>query len=145
MSAVAFPQYQSAVDKSKYNGLMNLVDAVAREQELYYLANGSYNSGKEIAEDVLPADFTVLNSTCYTNRKKTPFVNICVGNNFVYGEPWGGGNVQYMRYYANSPFTPGARVCRVYLSASDFPRWKKLCSSLGTSIGGAVWETWNLF
>lgn len=145
LSAVAFPKYQLAVDKSKYNTLMHLVDAVAREQELYYLANGSYSDEKEIAENILPSDFTIYNSYCYANWKQTPPVNICIGPTNVYGEPFGGGKVQYIRYYENAPSASGSRVCRVYLAAPDADRWKKLCSSLGRTRGGAIWETWDLF
>ena len=42
LAAVAVPQYQLAVDKSKFASNMPLLDAVESAQEAYYLANGQY-------------------------------------------------------------------------------------------------------
>ena len=41
--AVAVPQYQVAVAKSRYAKLKHLVKALANAQEVYYLANGQYS------------------------------------------------------------------------------------------------------
>ena len=42
LAAVALPQYQKAVYKSRYASLKNLTKAIADAQEAYYLANGAY-------------------------------------------------------------------------------------------------------
>lgn len=42
LAAVAVPQYQLAVAKSRYATMKPLVDSIANAQELYYLANGEY-------------------------------------------------------------------------------------------------------
>jgi prepilin-type N-terminal cleavage/methylation domain-containing protein len=42
LAAVAVPQYQVAVEKSRYATLKNLARTVAQAQEVYYLANGQY-------------------------------------------------------------------------------------------------------
>ncbi len=42
LAAVAVPQYQKAVYKSRYATLKNLVKSIAIAQEVYYLANGQY-------------------------------------------------------------------------------------------------------
>ena len=42
LAAVAVPQYQKAVTKSRYATLKNLVKSIAEAQEVYYLAHGSY-------------------------------------------------------------------------------------------------------
>ena len=44
LAAVALPQYQVAVTKSRYSTLKNLVHTIANAQEVYYLANGHYAS-----------------------------------------------------------------------------------------------------
>ena len=41
LAAVALPQYQKAVMKSRYATLKNLVKSIAIAQQLYYLANGT--------------------------------------------------------------------------------------------------------
>ncbi len=44
LAAVAMPQYQKAVMKSRYATLKNLTKSVADAQEVYYLANGEYTT-----------------------------------------------------------------------------------------------------
>ncbi len=43
LAAVAVPQYQKAVWKSRYTEAKTLVHAIAKAQEVYYLANGKYS------------------------------------------------------------------------------------------------------
>ena len=42
LAAVALPQYQKAVEKSRYAMLKNLTQSMAMAQEIYYLTNGKY-------------------------------------------------------------------------------------------------------
>lgn len=42
LSAVAVPQYQKAVVKTKYSSMMPLLRSLKEAQERYYMANGSY-------------------------------------------------------------------------------------------------------
>ncbi len=42
LAAVAVPQYQVAVAKSRYATIKHLVQAIANAEEVYYLANGQY-------------------------------------------------------------------------------------------------------
>ncbi|MBO7237917.1 MAG: prepilin-type N-terminal cleavage/methylation domain-containing protein [Elusimicrobiaceae bacterium] len=42
LAAIALPQYQKAVMKSRYVQLKVLVHAIANAQEVYYMANGQY-------------------------------------------------------------------------------------------------------
>ena len=42
LAAIAVPQYQYAVLKSRYHTLMNMTKAVKDTQEVYYLQNGKY-------------------------------------------------------------------------------------------------------
>ena len=44
LAAVALPQYQSSLIKSRYSSLKQLVKAATDAQEAYYLANGEYAS-----------------------------------------------------------------------------------------------------
>ncbi len=57
LAAVAVPQYQKAVYKSRYATLKNLVKSIAAAQEVYYLANDSY------ATDLSALDVDLPNST----------------------------------------------------------------------------------
>lgn len=42
LAAVALPQYEAAVARSRYQQLITAGSALAKAQELYYMANGSY-------------------------------------------------------------------------------------------------------
>ncbi len=42
LSAVALPQYEKAVEKSRASEAMTLVAAIGRAEQLYYMANGEY-------------------------------------------------------------------------------------------------------
>ena len=44
LAAVALPQYNKAVIKTRYTNLKTLVRAVANAEETYYLANNSYTN-----------------------------------------------------------------------------------------------------
>jgi len=53
LAAVALPQYQKAVEKSKAAQALTLLKSLVQAQEAYYLANGSYaTSFDELAVDI---------------------------------------------------------------------------------------------
>ncbi len=42
LAAVAVPQYQFAVDKSRFAPYLTLADSIGKAEKVYYLANGNY-------------------------------------------------------------------------------------------------------
>ena len=54
LAAVALPQYQIAVGKSRYATLKLLVESIVQAQEVYYLANGQYAVNFEELDIELP-------------------------------------------------------------------------------------------
>ena len=54
LAAVAVPQYKIAVGRSKYAELKTHVDALAKAQRIYYLANGKYASSLHDLDIQLP-------------------------------------------------------------------------------------------
>ena len=53
LAAVALPQYQLAVDKTRYSELMHIVRNIKDIQEVYYLANGEYAKNcEELGVDI---------------------------------------------------------------------------------------------
>ncbi len=53
LAAVALPQYQKAVEKSKATQALTLLKSVAQAQEAYHMANGDYaDSFDELALDI---------------------------------------------------------------------------------------------
>ena len=61
LAAVAVPQYQLAVDKSKFASNMPLLDAVESAQEAYYLANGQYASTFDQLDIEIPKTMRIKN------------------------------------------------------------------------------------
>ena len=71
LAAVALPQYQKTVLKSRVAQVIPIVRAVAQAQEVYFLANGEYAT----SVDELGIDFTCPNGwTCIMGK------NIWAGN-----------------------------------------------------------------
>ncbi len=129
LAAVALPQYQKAVDKSRYSNLMAITKAIADANEVYYLANGSYATNfDELAID-LPA-------TSFTNA----------GENVAHFD-WGRCNLivqqevqcandttlsnEYIIHYNHGTKDPGTVFCTAHPN-SQGSRFDKICSSLGT-------------
>ncbi|MBR4355286.1 MAG: prepilin-type N-terminal cleavage/methylation domain-containing protein [Elusimicrobiaceae bacterium] len=69
LASIAVPQYQKAVDKSKYTQAMVLMDTIYKAQDVYFLANGQYTfHWDELGADVPPPVSTTLNSEAETYR-----------------------------------------------------------------------------
>ena len=63
LAAVAVPQYQKAVYKSRFATMKNLVKSVADAQEVFYLANGQYAATFEELDVTIPPVQDMDNST----------------------------------------------------------------------------------
>ncbi len=57
LAAVAVPQYQKAVMKSRYATLKHLVESIAQAQQIYYLANGKYAEKLDELDIDLPGGY----------------------------------------------------------------------------------------
>ncbi len=62
LAAVALPQYQKAVWKSRFVQAKTLASALAQAEERYYLANGTYTRNY----DELDTDLPAATSQCYS-------------------------------------------------------------------------------
>ena len=110
LAAVALPQYQKAVIKSRFIQLKVLAHAIANAQEVYYLANNDYATNFEDLDIQMPTP---------TNPNET-------GNVRTYA--WGSCNILhtsemdiecwntqdklgYSIYYNHSAAYPGRRMC----------------------------------
>ncbi len=128
LAAVALPQYQMAVLKSRFTQAKAVVNALAQAQEVYYLANGTYSHSYDDLDIDTPA-------------YKEETENISDGINRPHRIfSWGActlwqvdvvscrvGDVLYEKYYDHSA-KPGVTLCSVYntdLSSNE----NKLCKS----------------
>ena len=68
LAAVAVPQYQIAVDKSRVATMLPLLDAVVKAQTVYYLANGKIANKFEQLDIALPADAKITDDNSYRQK-----------------------------------------------------------------------------
>ena len=138
LSAVALPQYQTAVDKAHYSELMALVKNIKNEQEVYYMANGKYAADCETLSADVPAGATLF-------ADKTRFILpngglvICKHGNAASdgGErvagiisQANGANANSFEMILDRSVAP-AENWRVACWAADKERFHRVCRSLG--------------
>ena len=63
LAAIALPQYQYAIKKSRYQEAILLVERIYQAQKLYQMANGTYATDAEQLDMDIPPQFTVSGTT----------------------------------------------------------------------------------
>ncbi len=99
LAAVAVPQYQLAVKKARFIELMTIGTAIAKAQEVYYLANSSYASTiDDLDISIEPGEMQIFlssNNQAVTVRSADDLI-------------------QYTKYLEHaSPTYANRRLCRV--------------------------------
>ena len=117
LAAVALPQYQLAVAKSKYTKLKMYNDTIYHAVELYYLANGTYPTRLDELDVELPGTWIGTHFIVGNTQGKGPECLIWYDGN---GR---NGHVQCESYVHQ--FQDGrTRQCRTNINNS---LWRKLC------------------
>ena len=130
LSSVALPQYQVAVAKSRYIQLISSVEAMAKAQELYFLANGSYSFFFNELDFELPAHCSIRDNP-YGGEAVCPrySIDLFQGSNkniFGVNNPnWLGGELRYIRWLEHSD-KPSVRECGARTELA-----RRVCRSLG--------------
>ncbi|MDD6152968.1 MAG: prepilin-type N-terminal cleavage/methylation domain-containing protein [Elusimicrobia bacterium] len=141
LSAVALPQYQTAVLKSRLGAVMSNVKTMKNALELYYLANGSYPN-----DDISEVDFSIPGCT-------SPGAGHMQCGDTLYDYNGGGlfgssaaviGYIQnlrisYQMYLDHSSVTPGRIIC-VVKSAGDKVAVNVCRSMAKQEISSTSWE-----
>ncbi len=75
LAAIAVPQYQVAVGKSKFSTIKNMAKSIAEAEEIYYMANGQYTSNFTDLDITIPNDIRcglwAVAAACSTNINNT--------------------------------------------------------------------------
>ncbi|MBR2081990.1 MAG: prepilin-type N-terminal cleavage/methylation domain-containing protein [Elusimicrobiaceae bacterium] len=84
LAAVAVPQYEVAVWKSRLAPLKSIAQSITQAQEVYYLANGEYTKNMEDLDITLPPFISSQPVTGYT-RYQYPYGTIVLStaNKFI--------------------------------------------------------------
>ena len=131
LAAIALPQYQVAVLKTRYTQLMVLADALRRAEDAYYLANGKYALSINDLDITIPRDcrqgggnISCLNIFYCTVYDGTPGTE---NAGYVYCHLYMGGT-KYLYYRIADLKKNTKRFCG---TTSNFTLGKKVCESLG--------------
>ncbi len=112
LAAVALPQYQKAVWKSRYTQAKTLANSIAQAEEIYYLANGSYTTNIEELSIEVPGNcvswgrcsFDWGYCTLYVTSAQAILCDLTKDGNMYMG---------YQIWLNNNPSYVG-RYCRAY-------------------------------
>ena len=132
LAAVALPQYQVAVAKSRFTQQMLLVDSFTKAMELYYLANGSFSCDFRDLDIDIPSNCTLVSGDPSVAICTGPFsINLCHGSDHdIYssnGEDWYLGTLHYERIAAQGS-TPSSSYC---IAQTTDKTANTVCKSLG--------------
>ena len=111
LAAVALPQYQKTVDKSRLVQLMVINKAIREAEERYYLANGDYTN-----------DMRVLDLEFAATEKSGHYWELADGTSLYFA--FGGTDKSI---YTGSPLLPDVSLRSVYLYSGNSRAGKMMC------------------
>ncbi|WP_432634191.1 type IV pilin protein [Candidatus Avelusimicrobium sp.] len=142
LAAVALPEYQVAVLKSRLSSTMATVKTIANAAEVYYLANGAY-----APDDITLLDISDVNG-CRTGGEGRVY---CGNIEYDYNAGSAGGwhtngqdridgkiylngvqTIFYLQYLEHSPNYAGERHCLVANASSSVAH--RVCKSMGGTL-----------
>ena len=121
LAAIALPQYQLAVARSKYATLKDTTTALKNAQELYYMANGTYTHRFDKLDIDLLGDYEDGNTTDTREERVFSWGKCRLTVNSTYCS---NGKNAYHIYYAHSPDNPGKIRCLAWQEDTTKP-WKE--------------------
>ena len=132
LAAVALPQYQVAVGKSRVSQMLPFMTSVKNAQEVYYMANGVYSEKWEDLDVTIPLGTAF--SDCISGSHDTQCVTLSSGvecalmssghSLYCQGKQTPRIGVSY-NFGANNE-QMGSRLCFAYTALDD-----KICKALG--------------
>lgn len=143
LAAIAVPQYQVAVHKSRISALLPIARHIKDAQEVYYLANGTYTNSFENLGVDLPCQISSLDKSLATCKFGT--IDNIVGGisnpnglrvGVIYNTGNAGNTFLLISFYLEHSSRPNAITC--HNQYSDLPSsgayGTKLCKALGFEI-----------
>ena len=126
LAAVAVPQYQKAVMKSRYATIKSMTQAVAQAQEVYYLANGEYATALSDLDINFPGGGTVNEDD---NIVTYPWGSCSLvdpqNTRCCLTDQEGNCLINYLAYHTYGTTHPNKRMCQVTTGTL----YEKICQS----------------
>ncbi len=123
LAAVALPQYQKAVEKSRFTEAVLAVEKIAQANDLYYMSNGNYTNDIRALEAGF--DYLPNQNYCSTVVGKVTQNFLLAASNCEGTQKLKALARRLPKSYAVGIFFNGRRYCTTYSNASEYE--KKLC------------------
>ena len=125
LAAIALPQYQFAIAKSKYSTLKNITNTLQQSIERYYLVHNEYPSKYEELDVEIEGDVTYPDSS-YSFLIYPPHILNC-SINYKYGRTICRNNISSVQMFYGCE-NSGIKFCQAYsLDINDIPN--RICQS----------------
>lgn len=141
LSAVALPQYQKAVLKTRITNALTLLRSIKDAEERHYLATGGYTADWEALDIALPASCSISgqNATCKINGMNVQYAlslaNFSKSSYYAILGKMAFANVNFQWQLDHAAINPGQRICFPYDSGGETAI--TLCKSFGGVACGA--------
>ena len=150
LSAVALPQYQKAVLKSRYSTLMAGAKAIADAEEVYFLENGTYTDRMDKLNISMDSP-VCLNEIVQTQTTSCPegfyfLITAAESKSSVLGIFVTGSKapLYYGIYFNYSASHPGKQVCIVNSYYTSDSKYHQVCQSFGGVVDSESSRTYYL-
>ena len=124
LAAVAVPQYQKAVLKTRFMQLVVLQNSIYKAEQVYFLANNEYTSKLDELDIEMPTE----GSSTYDENTKYTYWNSGKGYSMYLTPGWTQGYMNGISYVVGHD---GQRKCR---STNGTALTKNICLSLGGTL-----------
>ena len=135
LAAIALPQYQRAVDKSRFAALMDLTKAIASANERFYLTNDRYTTNFNDLDITIPANMISPGKTMayfdwgYCELLSQQQVS-CINNTNL-------NNKLVVHYQLGSSETYRNKTICAAITREENSRYDKVCKSIGKFLQNA--------
>ncbi|MGB2579032.1 prepilin-type N-terminal cleavage/methylation domain-containing protein [Elusimicrobium simillimum] len=141
LAAIALPNYQAAVRKSRFAGVILELDAIEKAQQIYFLANGAFtNDFSELDIDLNCKTVTLDSPYGYCNKSNGELVQMDLTRAQAPSRYEAALDIVFVDGTMHKNAKAGDIVC---LDRGD-AAWTKVCKSLGGAdpIAGHSGQVW---
>ena len=124
LAAIALPQYEKTVERARAAEAMQMVASIARANEVYKLANGSYTTDISLLDIQVPGTDTSFNGW---SRKNTDKFQYGTRANLYSNSVAVAQRLPFISSYAIVALSDGQLVCHYYTN-----KHKEFCRGLGS-------------
>ena len=124
LAAIALPQYEKTVERARAAEAMQMVASIARANEVYKLANGSYTKDISLLDIQVPGTDTTYNGWPRKETELFQYGSIAEG---YAGSVAVANRLPFLGRYAVVALSDGTLLCHYYNTKN-----KEFCRSLGS-------------